>query len=366
MGRDATYRRKRALASPYSRAMTSREARLTSPKLLPGIAAGTWARVVRWAWIVSGVLFVVGFVFESFGPLRHVLPFPGFDLIVPSTLVFIVLRIGALASLPNEKAEVRVGYTTLPNKYANLEQLDPKTGAVLRAAGEPYLRKSGRDRDGDLTRLVSRTPRPSILGRIAPTLIGTVVSAVFLIVIYFVFGLLNNGRLTVIFILLPSIVVLCAIAYGIGSMGVRRTLLRLRAQAPTEFAFVFGSSPGVGSALQALVPVDETPDHELTRSRQATASASGITFWKGNPPHQVAKLPWSKVISVQQDTIRVGRSAYPSVLITYRDMEAEEVVALPLANAEANYLAIHTVAEARWIASELNQLRTSTTAARLI
>jgi hypothetical protein len=346
--------------------MTSREAGLTSAKLVPGIAAATWARIIRWAWIVGVVLFVGGFVFEFIGPLKHVLPFPAFDLIIPSVLIFVVLRIGALASLPNEKAEVRAGYTTLRNKYANLKQLDPKSGAVLRAEGEPYLRKSGRDRDGDLTSLVSRTPRPSILRRIAPTLIGTVVSTVFLIVIYFVFGLFNNGRLTVILILLPSVILLYAIAIGIGSIGVRRGLLRLRAQAPSELAFLFGTSPGLVPALQALVPVDETPDPSLTRSRQATASASGITFWQGNPPHQTAKLPWSKVIAVQQDTIRVGRSAYPSVVITYRDMEAEEVVALPLANAEANYLAIHTVAEARWIASELNQLRTSTTTARLI
>jgi hypothetical protein len=346
--------------------MTSREARLAAPILLPGIAAGTWARIVNWAWIVSAALFVVGFAFEFLGPLKHILPFPGFDLVIPGVVISLVLRVAAFASLPNEKAEVRAGYTTLPKKYANLEQLDPKTGAVLRAAGEPYIRRSRRDRDGDSTSLVGGTPRPSILRRMLPTLLGTVGSAVFLIVIYSVFGLLGNGRLAVILILLPCILLFYVVAYGIGSMRVRSTLLRLRAVAPTEFVFLFGSSPGLVPALQALVPVDETPDPGLRLSRQATASRSGITFWQGNPLHQTANLPWSKVIAVQQDTIAVGRSAYPSVVITYRDTEAEEVVALSLANAEANYLAIHSVAEARWIASELNQLRTSTTTARLI
>ena len=346
--------------------MTSHEARLVSPKLLPGVSAGTWARVVLWVWIATGIVVVLGFIFQYASPLEHVLPFPGIFLVFPGIAVSVAIQLLAIAGLPNEKAEVRAGYTTLHNKYANLEQLDPRTGAVVRAAGEPYLRRSGRARDVDPTGDVAVTSRPSILRRIAPTLLGFVGSAIFVLVVYALVGALSKGLLTGLLIVWPSVFLIYAIAIGIGSIGVRRQLHRLRAEAPFEFAFVFRTSRGLTSAMQALVPINEPAAPGLTPSRQATASASGITFWQGNPPHRVATLPWTKVISVQQDTVRIGRSANPSVVVTFRDTEADAVVALPLMSAEANYLPLQSVAEARWIASELNQLRTGSTSARLI
>ena len=38
-----------------------------------------------------------------------------------------------------ERREVRAGYTTLDDRYRDLPQLDPRTGAVVRLAGAAYL-----------------------------------------------------------------------------------------------------------------------------------------------------------------------------------------------------------------------------------
>ena len=38
-----------------------------------------------------------------------------------------------------EKAEVRSGYTTIRNRYIEVEQRSPRTGAVIRAPGQPFL-----------------------------------------------------------------------------------------------------------------------------------------------------------------------------------------------------------------------------------
>jgi hypothetical protein len=346
--------------------MTSREARLASPKLLPGVAAGTWARAGRWVFVVSLVLMACGFAIQFLAPLKHVIPFSGLILFIPGIIVSFALQLSTLAGFPREKAEVTAGYTTLPHKYPNLEQLDPSTGAVLRAAGEPYLPRSRRHQVRDAETGSDDVTRPSLVKRVAPTLIGTVGGAVFLIVVYFALGLLNNSELTVILVIVSGFLVLFAVATLIGSLRVRRVLTSLSAAAPNEFEFVFGTSNGLISALQALVPVDDVPNPQLARARQATASTAGLTFWQGTPPTSVATLPWSKVIAVQQVVIQFGRSANPAVVVTFRDEEAEEVVALTLMNAEANSVAIHSVAEARWIASELNQLRTGNTVARLI
>jgi hypothetical protein len=334
--------------------------------LLPGVSAARWSWVVLWLWLLSIACFIVGFVFEFFPPLTHVLPFGAFALIVPAVVITFGLRVGSLTGLPHEKAETRAGYTTLRRKYPNLQQLDPKTGAVLRRAGEPYLPRSPFRRDRDDAHSAAVVPRPTILRRIAPSLIGTVLAIAFAVVVYWVTGILNRGLLTSLLVLALAAIVFYALAIGIGSIRVRRRLLRLQAASPGEFAFLFAPSNGFVSSLQAVVSLDSTPDPRLTRARAATASSTGIRFWQGEPPREVAALPWSRVISVQQDLVPFGRSSLPAVVIAFRDDEADEVVALPLMNAEANYLPLRSVAEVRWIVWELNQLRTSTTSARLI
>jgi hypothetical protein len=56
-----------------------------------------------------------------------------------------VLTVGLLASrarwasLQMERRESEAGYTTLPTRHQDLWQLEPRTGAVLRHPGEPFI-----------------------------------------------------------------------------------------------------------------------------------------------------------------------------------------------------------------------------------
>lgn len=42
--------------------------------------------------------------------------------------------------------EVHLGYTTLEGQFRHLQQLDPRTGEVIRTAGSPYPSKNRRSR----------------------------------------------------------------------------------------------------------------------------------------------------------------------------------------------------------------------------
>jgi hypothetical protein len=346
--------------------MTSREARLASPKLLPGVSAGTWARIIIWLWIVSGVFFVVGFLLHFVPAAKQAVAFPGFVLLIVAVVIALALRVVLLGGVPKSKAEACAGYTTLARKYPNLEQIDPKSGAVLRAAGDPYLPGWRQSRDIGSSQDFAAVPRPSLFKRLRPTLLGLVGGTVFVSLVNAVLAGVHSTRLTVALYAVLIILAIYAIAILIGSLVIRRTMMTLRAAAPSDFAFMFGTSAGLTPALQAILPVDQTPSPRLTKARRATASATEITFWQGDPLESVGTLPWSRVISVEQDLVSRGRYSYPSVAITFRDEEADVVVALQLVNADAKYLAIHSVSEARWIAWELNQLRTSRASARLI
>jgi hypothetical protein len=74
---------------------------------------------------------------------------------------------------------------------------------------------------------------------------------------------------------------------------------------------------------------------------------------------------WSSVVSIQADRVSQDRTTLPSVLVSYRD-ETGGVHALQLANANADWLPLRSMPEVRWIASELNALRTANTTARIL
>ena len=64
----------------------------------------------------------------------------GNDLIVLAGLVFVAAFwiLPALATR-REKAEVQSGYTTIRSRYIEVEQRSPRTGAVIRSPGQPFL-----------------------------------------------------------------------------------------------------------------------------------------------------------------------------------------------------------------------------------
>ncbi len=53
-----------------------------------------------------------------------------------AVVAFVIVT--AIGEPVQRRREVRAGYTTVGNSYQFVEQRDPKTGAVIRAAGAPF------------------------------------------------------------------------------------------------------------------------------------------------------------------------------------------------------------------------------------
>lgn len=81
----------------------------------------------------------IGLMVIDFGQRTPIL-FVGVGVVVITGIVGVVLWVPLqiVANL-KEVAEVRHGYTTLPYEHQDVEERDPQTGRVIRAAGEPYL-----------------------------------------------------------------------------------------------------------------------------------------------------------------------------------------------------------------------------------
>lgn len=108
--------------------------------MLRGLAASTWVllHLISYVVLVLAVLvvIVIDLVDNSalrFGNSSASYLWGGFSIVVFLTLAAII------ADPVKRRQEVRAGYTTLQNSYQFVEQRDPSTGEVLRAAGSPYV-----------------------------------------------------------------------------------------------------------------------------------------------------------------------------------------------------------------------------------
>src|SRR4051794_37355549 len=107
-----------------------------TPKLMSGPSAYHWRRIIFWGWVVAMGLLVVAalvwFVLSAIGlqPAPYV-----FFALIPGAVLAILLRLVWIGETsPREKAELRLGYTTLPAVYPNVDHLHPVSGEVLRPA----------------------------------------------------------------------------------------------------------------------------------------------------------------------------------------------------------------------------------------
>lgn len=72
-------------------------------------------------------------------------------------LAIVVLRLSM-----RKRREVRAGYTTVTNQYPEVDQIDPKTGRVVRIAGEVLLTREEYLRRVDLVhRAIDAEQSPS-------------------------------------------------------------------------------------------------------------------------------------------------------------------------------------------------------------
>ncbi|MDR7382218.1 hypothetical protein [Promicromonospora iranensis] len=85
--------------------------------------------------------------------------------IVMALILLDVFYLGTVVLRINrKKREVSSGYTTVTNEFPHVDQIDPKTGRIVRLAGEETLNRDEYLRRTDLIREVIDTNRPGSAG----------------------------------------------------------------------------------------------------------------------------------------------------------------------------------------------------------
>jgi hypothetical protein len=338
--------------------MTSTE---TTPQLLPGASASTWRTVLQVVSWVSAAAFILP-VAARFFHLGH-----GsiVDWFYPAFAAIALTYVAIFISGARSKKEAAAGYTTLWRSHPTLPQLDQTTGALIRQAGKPYIKKadwkSGTNPTSEMTS--SEIARPTLWQRLLPALPGWIGITV-VIFVSAAFGRLAEGVGQVVGLTISvSLLALAIFANVIAAFVARGRLARMRAVAPGDFVFLFASSKQFRSEAAALQRHGEVEG--AFKPRGVSANRVGLTFWQGKPFEQAATLPWGRILSVQDDRLQNGNSWQPSVLISYKD-EADDIHALPLANANADLAPLRSMPGVRWIASELNGFRTGSSTTRVI
>jgi hypothetical protein len=149
--------------------------------------------------------------------------------------------------------------------------------------------------------------------------------------------------------------VVVAVALAIGSAVIRGRLRRLAEVAPSDFRFVFAKSREYLAGLAVLTGPIELECGYIARG--ASANASGLTIWQGNPPQSVATLAWDKVKTIQTDKAPGSNNSRDLLaLITFTD-DSGQLATLPLAYPKVNSFPTPSRTDVRWIVAQLNALR---------
>jgi hypothetical protein len=334
----------------YSHAMYSTDAQ---PQLLPGISGSVWkivSRVIIWVLIAASIPPLI----VTVAHLGHGTIFPWF---YPAFAATGLTYVAIIAAGARSRKETAAGYTTLWRAHPTLPQLDRATGAVIREAGQPYVKKTDwkSGNSSNAQSFSSHILRPTLWRRLLPALPGWIAIAI-LILAAGLFGRIAQGLGQAVGISISvGLLAIVIIANGIAVLLARIRLQRMREIVPDDFVFLFGSSKQLRT--QAATMGWQGGVAGSVKARAVSANRDGLTFWQDQPFLRAASLPWSRILSIQEDRVPNGNSWLPAVLISYKD-EAGDIQALSLANANADLAPLRSMPEVRWIASKLSRLRT--------
>jgi hypothetical protein len=341
--------------------MTSTDGR---SRLLPGPSA---FRLNRSLTIVGGAVvlaYVPAFVATITNHLQDVV---SWWVIAPLGGLVAALVLQVLAGRVT-KRERLAGYTTLRRAHVELDQLDPRSGDVVRKAGEPYLPRRGlfselMSNDDD-RQPIRDSPRPSFAHRATSVAARIGWSVGILVVGAIIWGAKDPVAAFWVWMLAALALVGWVLGLAIGA-GVNRSRLTALTEAdPHALVFTIISANQFDNALIEIIP-DSTRRFSSSRLG-VSATAEGLSLWNGRPPEKFGFVPWSWVTSIQADTIYRNRTVYPAVLLAVKDSADGKLVALPLPNPNADRLPLPSKAEASWIASELSQLRSRPSGTKIL
>lgn len=94
----------------------------------------TWA--VRVGFVLLGILVIVILLPDAVGG-KALFLFIVLFLLLLEGLIWVPVTIGRM--LVRRRREVSAGYTTVTNEFSQVDQIDPRTGRVVRLAGEGLL-----------------------------------------------------------------------------------------------------------------------------------------------------------------------------------------------------------------------------------
>jgi len=339
------------------------------PKLLPGITAFAWVRGLQWVLIVTLALFVLVLlaVVFAWSWLGSRILFVEIPLVVLVWVVPLLMR-----AAPYERRESEAGYTTLPRKHPELPQLDWKTGAVVRAPGAQYVsskRPSDRSR-GDAGGVQTSPPteaplpHPSLLRRARATLVGAAITAVFVFLLVWWREDFTQQALDISLILFAGVLFIYLLAYGIGAIVASVRLRDLALAAAADFVFRFRQNRRKDDAL--AVAMNESAGRPFPRGPWgASASAAGLKLWRGKQPVVAAEFAWSSVTSVQRDSVSIGRTSFPTVLVGL--ISADGLVSsMQLVWPNADAVPLQSTVETDWVVAKLNALRQARSSATIL
>jgi hypothetical protein len=330
---------------------------------VPGISALIWNRTLALVYFAAFIVFLIVFLTAIVIGFRQA---PWF-----LWAAFSLLGIAAVATLllfagrPLETREVRAGYTTLPRKYPELPQLDPKTGIVVRNPGEPYLRSRSAAAAAQPISAseARRATRPSLGRRARGPILTALISFVVVGAILVLVSRDSLSRLSVVALAIGCLVVAYLIGFAIVSVISHGRAQRLRAAVGDDLAFRFMSTRAFKTAAAGAVAEQTAPVKGSYFG--ASANRTGLTIWHGNPPLRVFTLPWPMVTAIQRDSISSGNGSIPTILVTFRDPSGS-LRGMQLGRPNADVLPLVSRPELDWLVSELTDLRVGNTTARVL
>jgi hypothetical protein len=351
-------------------------------RLLPGVSARAWERLNLLSYPVALVGLVAVGVFASHAPR---------EVWFPIVIVFVgFTAVTWIARAIRDRTESLAGYTTRSKWRVNLEQLDPKTGKVVRTAGTPFAsagqsleitsddslpvvaatempliaQSPDADEQVPLRQVAVPTlapsgngvvlaPRPSAMNQLALTiLIGSGFSILVAVEVAIHFPTVHFGGYFIAFIAsLAAFALIWLALLGARTLDRRRLIKKF----PGTLVFSFSRSADVSTGLRRLNLIEPINDYDVG-TIEAVADLRGITLWQGNPPEQFVEVPWTIVHGIHRSRELYPNSTYRTMVVTIEVGRSETTAQLPLFSVSASTLPFPGRGEIGWVERQLQSL----------
>ncbi|HEX3678711.1 MAG TPA: hypothetical protein VHU90_03230 [Galbitalea sp.] len=238
--------------------MTSTDGR---SRLLPGPSAFSLSRSLT----VVGVAVVLSYVPSLIATITNRLQDDLWWWVIAPAAGMVVLLVPQALTSRATKREVAAGYTSLRTAHVELDQLDPRSGEVVRKAGEPYL--SRRRPVPEFASTVdaqprASSPRPSFVRRASNVAIRVGGSVGVLVVGSIIWGSKDSAVAAWSWVIAAIALVAWVIGLAIGAGVNRSRLAAITALDPQSLVFTIISADQFDDAFVEIAP-DSAPRYAL-------------------------------------------------------------------------------------------------------